>query len=320
MSLNEPIPYHWKMQDSPVLAHRIALPEKLSAWTALTVDPGQNALVFLDGQEHLFDQASTYLLTGNVVHDLAQGYHIAAAGGEAVLPFHAQMTVFDMRPKLWIADPIDLTAANGEHASVTLSVSYCVDNPEKLNLSGAAYRSGADGSDLHPDDPIIQGAFQAAIAEATPKLAERAAALATGSGVISALIAPDLRSAVSALFGLRLMPVGLRVVSLNLMPAHATCCYCGKELSVTEVRRRFCSAVDDNGQPQRGCNRRLHACPSCGAIVGPERSTCPTCGDELLYCSTPGCETYRRVEKGRFCVVCKCACYPQPPREFLSLS
>lgn len=319
MSHNEPIPYSWEMSDPLVLAHRFALPEILPPYTSVTVAPGQNGLVFINSQVHLLKQAGLTLLTADLIHNLATGHRLTAGMGEAILPYNTQITLFDMRQKLWPAETIDLTAANGEHAVVSLSIAYAVNDPEKLDRCGASYQPCTGGSQMRQDDPKIAEAFRRAVADVANRLQQRASALPAARDVIASVTAPAMRSEVRSVCDGHLSPLGLQAAQPHLSPTHTTCPYCQKPLSFTEIRRRFCSAVDDEGQPQKGCNRRLHACPSCQTLVGFDRRTCPSCETELLYCSTPGCETYRRVERGRFCTVCKRACYPRPNPEFLTL-
>lgn len=319
MTRTEPTPYNWEMHDSAVLAHRIGLPAVLPAYAAVTVAPGQQGLVFLGSEQHLLRTAGLHMITGSLIHSLAEGYELAQTGTEAVLPYNAQLTLFDVRQKLWHAQPIDLIAASGEHTAVNLSLSYCIDDVIRLNGCGADYVPCEGGSEMRLDDPKIADAFQRAISDVTLRLQQRAAEKAAAKDILALLAAPALRTEIRVAADAHLAPIGLKVTSPHLSSAHASCPYCQKQLSLLEIRQRRCSAVDEEGNPQPGCGRTLHACPSCQTIVGPERSVCPTCAEELLFCYTPGCSTYRRVERGRFCPVCKRACYPIPDREFLTL-
>lgn len=317
MPHNEPYIFVWEMTDPAVLAHRFKLPVKLPPFTALTVGPGQKGLVFLGNDIFVLPNAGLNLITGDRIHTLAEGMGLMQENyTDVVLPYNSQITLFDVRQKIWHAAPIDARCADGGHVTFNLSLSYCVQDVEKLDRSGATYQPCGEASEIRQDDPRLSEAFRRAEADVTQKLLARAAAAPSPEEAKQLFSAPALRQEIRAICDGHLMPMGLAVIQPHLTPAHATCPYCQKTLSLTEIRRRFCSNTDDDGQPQKGCNRQLHACPSCQTIVGADRTTCPTCGDELLFCATPGCRTFRKVERGRFCPVCKRACYPQPDWEF----
>lgn len=321
MPHTEPIPYAWEMQDAAVLAHRFALPAVLPPYTALTVGPGQTGLVFLGNQTYVLPESGLHLVTASLIHTVSQGANLALENfSGAVLPYNAQITLMDMRQKIWYADPIDLCCADGVHAAMNLSLSYHVADAEKLDRSGATYQPAAGGSEIRQDDPRIAEAFHRAVSDVTQRLTQLASAIASADAP-ARLTGAAVRREIRDIADKHLAPLGLQALTPHLGTSRATCPYCQKALSLTEIRRRFCSAVDDEGKPQKGCNRTLHACPACQTIVGPERSTCPNpaCGQELLFCDTPGCNTYRLVERGRFCPVCRRACYPLPDREFLTL-
>lgn len=322
MPHSEPIPYAWEMRDAAVLAHRFALPAVLPAYTALTVSPGQSGLVFMGNSVYVLPDSGLHLVTASLIHTIAEGAELSLADYEgAVLPYNSQITLFDMRQKLWYADPIELRCANGENLALHLSLSYHVVDVEKLDKCGASYQGVPEGSELRQDDPQIAAAFESAVAAVTTALLRHAGKAANAAEATERVTSAAVRKEIRSIADEKLLPLGLQALAPHLGPARAACPYCQKPLSLTEIKRRFCSAVDDDGKPQKGCNRRLHTCPYCQTIVGPERSTCPNaaCGKELLFCNAPSCNTYRRVERGRFCPVCRGACYPLPDREFLTL-
>ncbi|MBQ2953267.1 MAG: hypothetical protein IJE07_06885 [Clostridia bacterium] len=322
MPHTEPIPYAWEARDASVLAHRFALPAKLPPYTALTVSPGQRGLVFLGNATYVLENAGLHLITASLIHTIAEGaeFSLEAFDG-AILPYNARITLFDMRPRLWPCETIDLVSANGEHATINLSLSFRAEDVAKLDACGATFQPAGDDRQMRLDDPVITEAFRRAIADATQRLLRCAAEAPSADEAIASSLSPRTRGDVLALVNSHLTPLGLRALPPHMSPAHATCPYCFKPLSITEIRSRFCSATDEEGKPQKGCGRRLHACPHCQTIVGSDRSICPNpnCAKELLFCHTPGCETYRSVERGRFCPVCRRACYPVPDREFLPM-
>lgn len=313
-------PYAWTMQDPAVLAHRFTVPELLAPYTALTVAPGQSGLVFIDDQVHRCTDAGIYQLTDSLVRTIEEAEALRRACSEVPMTYNAQLILFDVRQKLHPAQTISLTAANQERVTASLSLTYCVDNPEKLHSCGANYQPCEGGLELRADDPRIAEAFRRAVDEAAEHLSRQAAGMDDARSVEAMLTNARLRTELRGMADGHLLPLGLRLTAAYLSPARTFCPYCRKQLSLTEIRRRFCSAVDDDGKPQSGCGKPLHVCPSCDTIVGAEHPICPTCSQELLFCSSPGCNTYRLVERGRFCPVCKRACYPLPDREFLTLS
>lgn len=313
-------PYSWDMRDPAVLAHRFDVPDALPPYTALTVAPHQAGLFFLNGKVEIQRDPDLYLLTGSRVHNLAEADRVLRACGEAVLTYNSLLTLMDLRPKLWPAQTLDVTAASGEKLPVHLSLTFRVSDPAKLDGCGATYQPCEGGSEIRQDDPKIADAFQRALTDVTGHILRRAAELPGLKEAEKLFAGANLATEVRGMADAHLLPLGLQVVSAHISPSRASCPRCHKQLALWEIRRRFCSAVDEEGAPQPGCNHRLHTCPGCGALVGSEQETCLTCGEELLYCFTPGCETYRRVEKSRFCPVCHRACYPMPDREFLTLS
>lgn len=314
-----PSPYQWTMADPAVLAFRFAAPDPLPPYTAVTVSPGQAGYFLFNDSTRLCDKAGLYLLTGSMIHTLQQAEAIQRSGGEAVLTYNAQLLLFDLRPKLYPAEAIEVKTGTGEGVTLSLAIAYRTENVEKLYRSGATFQPAEGGDALRQDDPLIADAFRRAVTDATVLLREHAAAADGAQDAEKALTHPRLLMELRARAALTLAPLGLRADAVHVSIARRNCPYCQKVLSLTEVRERFCRAVDEEGNPQEGCGRRLSACPACGAIVGPERATCPTCQQELLFCDTPGCQTYRVPVHGRFCPVCRRACYPLPPREFLTL-
>jgi len=314
-----PAPYQWTMADPAALAFRFAAPDPLPPYTAVNVLPGQAGYFLFNDSPRLCDKAGLYLLTGSMIHTLQQAEAIQRSGGEAVLTYGAQLLLFDMRPKLYPAETIEVATGGSGSVTVNLALAYRTENAEKLYRSGATFQPADSGDELRQDDPLIADAFRRAAMDAAVLLREHAAACDGIQAAEKALTAPKLLMELRARAALTLAPLGLRADAVHVSIARRNCPYCQKVLSLTEVRERFCRAVDDEGNPQEGCGRRLNACPACGTIVGPERASCPTCQQELLFCDTPGCQTYRLPVHGRFCPVCRRACYPLPPREFLTL-
>ena len=313
-------PYRWEMRDPAALAHRFSVPDALPPYTALTIAPHQAGLFFINGQIEMHREPDLYLLTGSRVHSLEEADRILHACGEATLTYNSLLTLFDLRPKLYPARLLEAAAASGEVVAAHLSLVYQVADPQTLDGCGATYQPCEGGSEIRQDDPRLSDAFRRSLDDLTALLARRAAQAPTAAEAEKLLLSPDLSGEMRPMADAHLLPVGLQAVSIRLSPARALCPHCRKPLSLDEMRRRFCSSVDEAGRPQPGCNRRLHACPGCGALVGPEQQTCADCGEELLFCFTPWCETYRRVERGRFCPVCRRACYPLPDRELLPLA
>ena len=320
MSVTEPIPFAWQMQDADVLAHRFTLPEVLPPYTALTVSPGQKGLVFMGNATYVLPDAGLQLITASLIHTIAEGTALALENySGAVLPYNCQITLFDARPKIWHAEPIDLACANGDHLMLNLSLNFCVDDVEKLDKCGATYQPLDQASEMRQNDPVIDSALKNALAAATQRLTVCAADAPSAQEATSLVLSTRVRGDIMAEVHRHLQPLGLKALPVSICPANVICPYCQKPLSLTELKRRFCSATDDEGNPQKGCNRKLHACPYCQTIVGPEHAFCPNrkCQKELLFCHDAGCQTYRIVERGRFCPVCKRACYPLQDREFL---
>lgn len=309
---NTPTPYAWAMPDPAALAFRFAVPNPLGRYTAVTVAPGQAGYFFLNDQIHRCDEPGLYLLTGSMIHTLEEAEAIQRHGGEAVQAYNAQLLLFDLRPKLSPTMPLEMPTAEGEKVTVNLAVKYHVERVEKLYQSGATFQPGADGDVLTQSDPLIADALRRAAEAAAVILAERTAQMENAAAAEQLFMTDNaLKAAMCARIAGILAPVGLMADAVHLSVARRQCPYCGKALSLTELQEHRC--YSEAG----GCGRQLHTCPACETIVGSERDACPTCGLELLWCDA--CQTYRRVEKGRFCPVCRRACYPLPPREFLTL-
>ena len=311
MPYTEPIPHGWAMDDANVLAHRFDLPAKLEPLTAVTVGVGQKGMVFLNGEVTVLETPDTYLVTGQELHPLEEGLRLAEAMGKAILPYNGEITLFDMRQKVWPAHLMDLTPASSEHVPMHLTVTYTVDDPVKLNTCGADYKPAPGGDrQMRQDDPRIAAAFDAGISDVVQALLPWAAAFADAKEVQQQLGLQKKRLEALPLLNRHLQPLGLEVISVSFVPLNAICPYCMKPLSLTEMRQKQCRCTDEEGNRQKGCGRPLDACPECHALVRSTDATCTRCNAELLYCRTPGCKTFRKVVRGRFCPVCKGACYP----------
>ncbi|MBR3764432.1 MAG: zinc ribbon domain-containing protein [Clostridia bacterium] len=304
MPSNDLHPLVWHMSDPDVLAHRFALPPQLRAFTSVTVFPDQRGLVFLNDVLHRLDEPSnTYLLTGDRIDSIGEGYRITQAGSEAVMAYNARITLFDMRPKEWQSDYADLTAADGEHVPVRIVLVCQVRDPERLEQCGAAFRPGEDGSQLRLSDPLFITLLRAIAGGVADLLREKSAAL-PGRAEVARMVhaahqAPDTTNYVTNEIS-ALARMGLALTALRLLPVEALCPHCRETLSLQDIHARRCSR----------CGETLHACPGCQALLGPDHQRCPFCREELFFCYSPGCGTYRRPERGRFCPVCKRACYP----------
>lgn len=305
MPSNDIHPLVWQMSDPDVLAHRFDLPPQLQAFTAVTVFPDQRGLVFLNDVLHRLDEPSnTYLLTGDRIDSIGEGYRITQAGSEAVMAYNARITLFDVRAKEWQSDYADLTAANGEHVPVRVSLTCRVRDPERLDSCGAAFRPGEGCTELRLSDPRFTTLLQGIAGGVAGLLREKAAALPDRADVVkmvySAHESQDVTGCVSRDLN-ALEDMGLTLTALRLLPVEALCPRCREALSLQDIQARRCSR----------CGDRLHACPGCQALLGPDHDRCPVCRkEELFFCYSPSCGTYRRPERGRFCPVCRRACYP----------
>ena len=304
---SNPVPYHWSSPDAASLAFLIATPDQLHSYTAVTVGPGQAGYFFLNDETHLCDQPGLYLLTGSMIHSLEEAEVIQRHGGETVNAYNARLMLIELQPRLSPAQAIEATAANGETATVNLAFRYRVTDVERFCRSGVTFRPGQA---LTQADPVISGALQRAAQSAALVLEKRAHEASHARAAEEAFLSDDaLKAELRACASDALIPLGLTAESVCLSIARRQCPYCSKALSMAELQAHRCSG--------EGCGRALHTCPDCDTIVGAERENCPTCRRELLWCDP--CQRYARVEKGRFCPVCHRACYPLPPREFLTL-
>lgn len=312
MPHTEPIPLHWEMTDPAVLSHRFCLPEKLARYTAVTVADGQQGLIFIGDEPFEAATPGLYMVTGDEIHSLAEGMALTVAGYTPVMPYNAQIILFDTRQKLWQAPPAQLTAGNAETASISMTLVYRVAEPGKLNQISTSPVVTDDGScEIRQDDPMIAGAFTAAISAMTNFLQGIAQLKASASAITGMLTDSHLCAAACDKANQQLTRLGLQAVTLYLSSTHDQCPFCLKKLTQPEIDQQRCGTLTD-----RGCGSRLHICPSCQSIVSAESLLCPTCRQELLYCDN--CETYRRLEPGqRFCPVCRRACYPLLNRELL---
>lgn len=302
------VPYSWSMPDPLVLAHRFNTPEVLPPFTSVVVKPGQQAFTSVNDVQTVHREAATHVLTGTLNHTIEQAVTIGQMGGEAHISYHAEIILFDMRPKVLPQETILLTAANGEEVAAFLSLTYQVDSVEALNCCGAVYQPAADASEIRQDDPVLEAAFRQAMAHITHAL-EQMAAKECDAAAVEKLTASTALTELCRSARCFLAPAGLLLKSVRISPVRRICPYCSLHLSLTELKNLRCEKED--------CRRQLHACPSCGKLVRLGDTSCPHCRHELLWCGAPGCQQYRLVDRGRFCPVCRRACYPLPPRTFL---
>lgn len=306
-------PYSWTMTSPGVLAHRFDTPELLPPLTALTVGSGQAGLALINGETQLCTAVDNHILTGDVSHSVRDGYRVAMGGGKAHINYNSEITLFDTRLKSLPQETVQLTAANLDETFVFLGLDVRANDIVLLNNSGATFHPCADGSgdsELLLSDPVLQAAFAQASSQITATLRQMAEQAADSAAVRELLL--DRQSAESLRRGAErlLLPLGLTLDNVRLTLTERSCPYCARQLTLMDVRQRRCS-------PTNGCGCVLHTCPQCSRFVRSDQAVCPSCREKLLWCATKGCETFRKVEKGRFCPVCRRACYPPKQREFL---
>lgn len=311
MTATERAPYSWAMTDPLTLAHRFAVPEQLPPCTAVTVLPHQAGLFFVSGKQELRTEPDHYLLTGSRIHSIPEAERILRECGEAVVTYHSQLTLFDLRPKLFPTQRIGLRAG-GKSITASLVLTVRVADPRLLSGCGATWQPAGDAREIRLDDPLLTTRISAELQALTISLQQRADALSDQSAVERLLTHPATLTEARVLLDKPLQDMGLTAESVRLALSRASCPRCHKPLSPEEIDSKFCSNQDEEGNPKPGCGRRLHACPHCDSIVGLDAAVCPVCNHELLFCTSPGCSTFRRVKHDRFCVVCHLACYPLP--------
>lgn len=312
---NSGAPYSWTMTAPGVLAHRFHTPERLPPFTSLTVRPGQTGLTFINGEQRVCASADTHVLTGNISHTIRDGVTVSSDGGTAHILYHSEITLFDTRPKALPQETIQLTAADGEETFAFLNMTVQVADVVALNRSGAAFLPCADGSgdsELLLGDDILRSACAQAAAQASALLQQESSKAADSAAVRALLLDPDVAERLRLMSEAPLAAFGLSLDSVRLSPTERSCPYCSRQLSLMDIRRGRCSTTS-------GCGCTLHTCPSCSRFVRSDQAVCPNpqCREKLLWCGTKGCETFRRVVNGRFCPVCRRACYPPKQREFL---
>lgn len=306
------VPYSWTMTSSNVLAHRFNLPEPLEPFTSLTVRPGQTGLAFINGEEIICREEQTHVLTGDVQHNVREAIGQLSQGGKALLLHHGEITLFDTRLKALPKETIQLKAANNDEVFAFLNLVVQVGNVRELKNKCSDFTPCADGSgdsELTLDAPLLRDAFAKVVSDVTTALEQAAAQAADQDGVYALLADHALLSDLRRNAERKLLhPLGLVLDSIRLTRTERACPYCSRQLSVLEIRGRRCQS----------CGCALHHCPGCNRILRSDQAVCPNpnCGEKLLWCGSKGCETFRRPERGRFCPVCRGACYPPKQLEF----
>lgn len=300
--------YSWAMKDPASLARGFATPDVLEANAAVIVQPGQEALVFIDDDLKHFDQIGTHVMTGTMRVNLADAIRIAQAGGTVHTSFSTAITLFDMRARLLPPETIVLPTAGGE-AFLTLSGAYRIAQVALLVRSALPMSPAADAPgafDLRTDSPFMQDVFRQMTETACTVLRSLAGNAQSAEEAAALALQPGTREELLRQVNQALARTGFVMDSIRLSLAERTCPYCRRQLSAMELRARRC------GNAEVGCNRPLESCPSCDAIVAQGQLICHRCRAELLWCDA--CRAYVQVEKGRFCTRCKRACYPFLPR------
>lgn len=311
MSNHDICPLVWHMDDPDVLAHRFCLPQELKEYTAVTVFPDQRGLAFLNSREFFLDEPdNTYMLTGDRIDSVVQGYHIMQAGSAPVTAVNPQLTLFDMRVKDRQSDLIELRGSDDRTLLVIRIVLSCRLGDSKADLNrflahAGVFRPGRDGSHLRLSDIASAPAFTNAFAAASAFLTGKAASLMSVRDAKAMLQNVRDDAALTGAVAAELAPWGFVLDGLHIHPIDALCPHCSEPLSLEDITRRRCSH----------CAGKLHSCPHCQALIGPHHDRCPVCrkNEELLFCES--CGGYCLPVRGRFCPTCHRACYP-PRRSF----
>lgn len=308
---SSPAPFAWTMTESDVLAHRFSVPELLPAFSALTVRSGQAGLALIGGQQLLCLEQDTHILTGDASHSIPEGYRVAAAGGNAQVNYHPEITLFDTRLKSLPQETVLLTSADGGETFAFLSLTFHISDIVLFNRCGAVYQPCGNGdySEIGLNDASLTEVFSHVLSTVTAVLQKSAMDAQDPSQVRAMLLDNTLGETLRQIADQQLLPLGLTADFVRLKITERSCPYCSRQLSLMDIRRGRCSATE-------GCGCALHRCPSCDHFVRSDQTKCPGCHSKLLWCGSKGCETFRTVERGRFCPVCRCACYPPRPREF----
>ena len=306
MSSRDIYPLVWHMDDPDVLAYRFDLPQELKEYTAVTVFPDQKGLAFLNSQ-HFFlgEPDNTYMLTGDRIDSVVQGYHIMQAGSTPVTAVNPRLTLFDMRVKERQSDFIELkNSENRTLLIVRIVISYRLSDTEAgLNqfLShAAAFRPGSSGSQIHLSDVAALPTFETAVNAVHSFLSARLSGLTDPREAKAAIQqARDSRELMTCITR-ELTVCGLVPDALHILPVDALCPHCQHPLSLEDIKARRCSH----------CAEDLYSCPHCQALIGPHHDRCPVCrrDEELLFCES--CRSYCIPVRGRFCPACHRACYP----------
>lgn len=303
--------YSWAMKDASVLARSFDTPDILDAYTAVIVQPGQEALVFTDDQLLHLREIGTHLITGSMRVDVRHAYEILRAGGTVHTSFSSAITLFDTRSRLLPPEDLTLMAGDGAEVQLSFGGSYRLADPSLLAMNAVDWKPCGEAGvqELRLDDGFVQdvlGRIIGAAAEEMRRIAREAPSAQEARqrllrGEASQIILHRANEAIHA--------SGFLLERIRPTIPERTCPYCRRPLSLMELRARRC------GDAHSGCNRPLDCCPECGAIVTQEHTACPRCAAELLWCER--CKAFTQVEKGRFCIRCHAACYPPLPREIL---